>query len=58
MDRRSFGAIDSEGQHFIRISVATAAADLEEAVRRIAGAVTDEAGFRSFVDSGVKLTLD
>ena len=58
MDRRSFGAINSEGQHFIRMSVATAAADLEEAVRRIAEAVTDEAGFRSFVSSGVKLTLD
>ncbi len=58
MDRRSFGTIDSEGQHFIRISVATAARDLEEAVRRIAQAATDETGFRSFVDSGAKLTLD
>ncbi len=58
MDRRSFGTIDSESQHFIRISVATGAADLEEAVRRITQAVTDETGFRSFVDSGVKLTLE
>ncbi len=58
MDRRSFGTIDSEGQHFLRISVATAAADLEEAVRRIAEAVNDETGFRSFLDSGAKLTLE
>jgi len=58
MDRRSFGTLDSEGQHFIRISVATAAADLEEAVRRIAQAAKDETGFRAFVDSGVKLTLE
>ncbi len=58
MDRRSFGTIDSEGQHFLRISVATAAADLEEAVRRIAEASADEAGFRSFLASGVKLTLE
>ncbi len=58
MDRRSFGTIDSEGQHFLRISVATAAADLEEAVRRIDAAAKDEVGFRSFLDSGAKLTLE
>ncbi len=58
MDRRSFGTLDSEGQHFLRISVATAAADLEDAVRRIGEAVKDERGFRSFVESGVKLTLE
>lgn len=58
MDRRSFGTIDSEGQHFLRISVATAAADLELAVRRVAEASTDETGFRSFLASGVKLTLE
>ena len=58
MDRRSFGTIDSEGQHFLRISVATAAADLEEAVRRIAEAANDETGFRSFLNSGAKLTLE
>ena len=58
MDRRSFGTIDSEGQHFLRISVATAAADLEEAVRRIAEAVNDKSGFRAFINSGAKLTLE
>ena len=33
MDRRSFGKIDSEGQHFLRLSIATGAADLAEASR-------------------------
>ena len=57
MDRRSFGTLDSEGQHFLRISVATGAEDLEEAVRRIGAAAKDPAGFKSFVDSGARLTL-
>jgi aspartate/methionine/tyrosine aminotransferase len=57
MDRRSFGALDSEGQHFIRLSIATGAEDLEEAVKRIDTASKDEAGFRAFIDSGVPLTL-
>ena len=57
MDRRSFGALDSEGQHFLRISVATGAKDLEEAVRRIGTAAKDATGFRSFIDSGARLTL-
>jgi aspartate/methionine/tyrosine aminotransferase len=57
MDRRSFCALDSEGQHFLRLSVATGAKDLEEAVKRIAEAAKDVDGFRSFVDSGVSLTL-
>ena len=58
MDRRSFCTLDSEGQHFLRLSVATAAEDLEEAVRRIDTASNDAAGFREFLDSGVKLTLE
>jgi aspartate aminotransferase len=57
MDRRSFGALDSEGQHFIRLSIATGAEDLEEAVKRIDAASKDEIGFRAFVNSGVPLTL-
>ena len=57
MDRRSFGTLDSEGQHFLRISVATGASDLEEAVRRIDTASRDAAGFRTFLESGVSLTL-
>ena len=36
MDRRSFNALGSEGQHFLRISTANADDDLVEAVRRMA----------------------
>ena len=57
MDRASFGRIGAEGQHFLRLSVATAAKDLEEAVRRIDAASNDAEGFREFVGSGVQLTL-
>ncbi|MDJ0652669.1 MAG: aminotransferase class I/II-fold pyridoxal phosphate-dependent enzyme [Xanthomonadales bacterium] len=57
MDRRSFCAKDSEGQHFLRISVATGSKDLAEAVTRIDEASRDEAGFHAFVKSGVQLTL-
>jgi hypothetical protein len=57
VDRRSFSVHGSEGQHYLRISTATSEADLEEAVRRMAAAAGDEAGFRRFVASGAKLTL-
>jgi aspartate/methionine/tyrosine aminotransferase len=50
LDRRSFGAIGSENEHYLRISIATALPDLEEALRRIAAASIDRAGFRRFVD--------
>ncbi|MBB4636047.1 pyridoxal phosphate-dependent aminotransferase [Longimicrobium terrae] len=57
VDRRSFSRHGSEGQHFLRISTATSEADLEEAVRRMAAAAGDEAGFQRFVASGARLTL-
>ena len=57
MDRRSFGTLDSEGQHFLRLSVATGAQDLAEAVRRIETASGDAEGFRAFIESGVQLVL-
>jgi aspartate/methionine/tyrosine aminotransferase len=57
MDRRSFGRLDSEGQHFLRLSIATGAADLAEAVERIAMAATDSVGVRAFLKSGVSLVL-
>jgi aspartate aminotransferase len=57
MDRRSFGRLDSEGQHFLRLSIATGAADLAEAVERIAMAAMDEVGFRAFLKSGVSMVL-
>ena len=57
MDRRSFGALDSEGQHFLRLSVATGAKDLTEAVERIDMASSDVEGFHDFLNSGVPLVL-
>lgn len=50
LDRRSFGVIGSEGKHFLRISIATNLADLEDAVFRIALAAEDRDGFRHFVE--------
>lgn len=49
MDRRSFGRLGAEGKHFLRISIATGIEDLAEAVRRIARAADDRAGFESFM---------
>jgi aspartate aminotransferase len=57
VDRRSFSLRGSEGQHFLRLSTAAPAADLEEAVRRMGAAAADAAGFRRFVASGARLTL-
>ncbi len=49
LDRRSFGQIGSVGRHFLRISIATATEDLEEAVRRIGRAAADQEGFAAFM---------
>ena len=57
MDRRSFGTLGSEGQHFLRISTANADEELAEAISRIGDASRDADGFRAFLDSGVQLTL-
>ncbi len=52
MDRRSFGRLGSEGRHYLRISVATAIDDLEEAVHRIELAANDRDGFADFFATG------
>ena len=57
MDRRSFGTLGSEGQHFLRISTANSDEELAEAISRIGAATKDADGFRTFLDSGVQLTL-
>jgi aspartate aminotransferase len=57
MDRRSFGVLGSEGEHYLRISIATGEADLREAVDRIAVASKDAEGFAEFVASGRRLAL-
>ena len=57
MDRRSFGTLDSEGQHFLRLSIATGTKDLAEAVERICIASSDAKGFHAFIQSGARLVL-
>jgi aspartate/methionine/tyrosine aminotransferase len=57
MDRRSFGVLGSEGEHYLRISIATGEDDLREAVDRISTAAKDVEGFTEFVASGRRLTL-
>jgi len=57
MDRRSFSTLGSEGQHFLRISIANSDAELAEAVSRMAEAAQDEDGFQDFIASGRRFTL-
>jgi len=55
MDRRSFGVIGSDGQHYLRLSIATAKEDLIEAVKRIGQAAMDQKGFQAFIQEGKHL---
>jgi len=50
MDRNSFGRLGAEGQHFLRLSIATGLEQIEAGVERIAAAVDDADGFRSFLE--------
>lgn len=50
MDRKSFGAIGAEGQHFLRLSIATSMDRLQEGVTRIANASRDREGFAEFLE--------
>ncbi|MGH7582368.1 MAG: pyridoxal phosphate-dependent aminotransferase [Gemmatimonadales bacterium] len=52
MDRGSFGRIGSDGQHYLRISIATGIDDLRRAVDLIARAARNRDGFRAFVRAG------
>ncbi len=52
LDRRSFGRIGTEDKHYIRISIATALEDLEEAIGRIRAASADRDGFAEFFAEG------
>ena len=49
MDRNSFGSIGAEGQHYLRLSIASSLEELQEGVTRLRGAAEDEEGFSSFV---------
>ena len=55
MDRRSFGRIGSEGEHYLRLSIATALNDLKIALEQIRIAVNDEDGFQDFLRVGQHL---
>lgn len=55
LDRRSFGRIGADGQHYLRFSIATGKADLERALAQIRAAAADKEGFRNFVKEGVHL---
>ena len=49
MDRNSFGKIGAEGQHFLRLSIATSIERLKEGVERMAKAANDADGFARFL---------
>jgi aspartate/methionine/tyrosine aminotransferase len=49
MDRNSFGRIGAEGQHYLRLSIASELEVLEEGVRRLEAASKDRAGFEKFM---------
>jgi aspartate aminotransferase len=49
MDRNSFGKIGTDGQHFMRLSIATSLDRLKEGVARMQTAFTDRAGFVRFM---------
>ncbi|MBI2517696.1 MAG: aminotransferase class I/II-fold pyridoxal phosphate-dependent enzyme [Opitutae bacterium] len=55
MDRRSFGRIGSEGQHYLRLSIATSLADLQIGLARIRTAAEDRTGFEIFIQEGQHL---
>ena len=55
MDRRSFGRIGSDGQHYLRLSIATGMDDLKLGLERIRTACRDRDGFAAFVREGEHL---
>jgi aspartate/methionine/tyrosine aminotransferase len=56
LDRRSFGRIGADGQHYLRISIATGRDDLICALDRLAVAAGDSNGFQEFVRGGGRLS--
>ena len=55
MDRRSFGSIGAEGQHYLRLSIATGLEELKIGLERIRVAAGDVGGFRQFIQEGKHL---
>lgn len=50
MDRNSFGRIGAEGQHFLRLSIATSMDRLKEGLDRFEKAIVDVDGFKAFME--------
>jgi len=55
VDRRSFGVLESEGQHFLRLSYAADMDSIKEGVARIGRGASDRAGFEAFTADSVAL---
>jgi aspartate/methionine/tyrosine aminotransferase len=49
MDRNSFGKVGAEGQHFLRLSIATSLDRLQEGVQNMNRAASDADGFAAFL---------
>jgi aspartate aminotransferase len=49
LDRNAFGCIGTEGQHYLRISIASEQRVLEEGIARLHAAARDRAGFEQFM---------
>jgi aspartate/methionine/tyrosine aminotransferase len=49
MDRNSFGSIGADGQHYLRLSIASSLEELQEGMSRLRRAAVDADGFASFV---------
>lgn len=50
LDRRSFCKLGSEGEHYLRLSIANSMEELEAGVARLAEAAGDREGFLSFME--------
>ena len=57
LDRQSFGKIGSEGQHYIRLSIASDLTVLEDGINKLSDAVQDYLGIAKFLDSRPDLEL-
>jgi bifunctional pyridoxal-dependent enzyme with beta-cystathionase and maltose regulon repressor activities len=51
LDRNAFGCIGTEGQHYLRLSIASELGVLEEGVRRMKAAAADAEGFGRFMST-------
>jgi aspartate aminotransferase len=51
MDRNSFGRIGADGQHFLRLSIATNLERLREGIKRMQQAFSDRAGWTEYWDA-------